>query len=290
MDQPLFIATIAVMALLMTVVGLELKPDDFKRVVRYPRASAAGIVGSVTLLPALGFGLIALADLPYELAAGFILLVACPGGGMSNVFVYMGRGNVALSITLTAIASVVALVSLPLIAGLGFEFLLSQQADIEPPIWNMALSVIGLVLVPVGLGMVLRTRMPVWTAENERLLRRLSALLLSCLIGFAGIDQWEMFEAHLTDASLWAIIWVSVAMSAGYLLGMVFKLDRGESFAIMIEYGARNVALAITIAGTAFRDPSLAVFPSAVAVAAIGPVLLALAWFRRRSTVLARRD
>ena len=290
MDQFVFFATIAVMALLMIVVGLELRTDDFKRVARYPRASTMGIVGSVTLLPALGFAMIALADLPYELAAGFILLVACPGGGMSNVFVYVGRGNVALSITLTAVASIVALVTMPLIASLGFTILLAEDAHIKPPIMDMAISVIGLVIVPVMAGMVLRTRMPVWTAENERLLRRLSAILLACLIVVAGVGQWDMFETHLGEATIWALIWVSSAMLLGYGVGMVAGLDRGESFAIMVEYGARNVALAITIAGTAFQDLSLTVFPSTVAVAALPPMLVALIWFRRRTTKLSHRD
>ena len=155
------------LAIIMFGLGLGLTVDDFRRVGRHPRAVAVALGCQLILLPAICFGIVVLLDLPPLLGIGMMLLAASPGGTSANLFSHLFRGDVALNITLTAINSVIALFTLPLVTGLAIEYY-DRGDDVSLPFSEVA-SVFAIVLVPVAIGMLVRAKSPSspagWTAR-----------------------------------------------------------------------------------------------------------------------------
>ena len=144
--------------LLMICLGMELAINDFRRVITYPKAVAVGISGQMLLMPAMAFAVAALWPGSLEFQVGLILLAACPGGPLSNSFVYVARARVDLSVSLTAINGMLALISTPLIANLGIRLFAGDDTDIELPVLKTMAQIFALAILPVIIGMTLKAR------------------------------------------------------------------------------------------------------------------------------------
>ncbi|HEV7648887.1 MAG TPA: bile acid:sodium symporter family protein [Actinophytocola sp.] len=252
------------LAIVMFGLGLSLTGEDFRRVVRYPRAALVALGCQVLLIPAICLGLVVLAGLQPELAVGMMLLAAAPGGTTANIFSHLARGDVALNITLTAINSVLAVVTLPLIVNLSIAGFLDGEDSIglQPA---KLLQVFALVLVPVGIGMVVRRLAPDWAARMDRPVKAGSIAVLLSVIGVAVFQERGNVGGYLQQVGLLTLLLATVSIAIGYVVPRAARVPRGQAIAASFEIGIHNSTLAITIAlSPALLDnPTMAV-PAAV--------------------------
>jgi BASS family bile acid:Na+ symporter len=266
---------------MMGVVGLELTIDDFRRVARSPRAILIGTAGQLILLPLMTWGLIALLD-PSPLAAGgLVLVLAAPGGGISNVFTMLAGANIALSVTLTAVASVLAVVTMPAISSFAFSHVLGEGALIEVPMAPMVGQLAALVLLPIAIGMAIRARFPDGAARLGPRLRQavLAGAVLVIVLGVGGGSSDILSE--MAGGLGLALLWSVLALALGYGVGLATGLEETDAFTLAIEFAVKNVALSALVAMAALARPELAIFTGAY-VAMGYPLAVALSLLHRR--------
>ena len=175
--------------IIMMGMGLSLVMDDFRRVFRYPKAVAVGLGIKLVVMPLVTFALLALFPLEPQLAVGFILLAACPGGATTNLITNLAKGDVALSITLTAIASVITVFTIPILVNLGLQHYIGQTMEIHLPFGKTVAQILAITVVPVMLGMLLNNRIPALAHKAEQPVKMISAIFLVLIIGAALIKE-----------------------------------------------------------------------------------------------------
>ena len=234
------------LAIIMFGLGLDLTVADFRRVARAPRAVAIALACQVVLLPLVCFGLVVLFDLPALLGIGMLLLAASPGGTTANLFSHLFRGDVALNITLTAINTVIAVVTLPLITGMAIAWY-DRQDDVAMPLVEIV-KVFALILLPVGLGMVVKGRAPRFAARMERPVRIGSAVILAVLVLGILLDQRENVGDYLADVGLVTALFCAISLVVGYVVPTAFGVSGPQAIASSMEVGVHNATLAIFVA------------------------------------------
>lgn len=243
------------LAIIMVGIGLSLTRQDFAVQARSPWATIVGLVGQLVLVPLVGVGVAMVFDLSPLLALGVVLVAASPGGATSNLITYLARGNVALSIILTAIASVAVILTLPLWFDIGAR-LIPGAADFEVsvPLGQTFGLLLGVILIPVVLGMVLRARKPALADRIERFVGAVGLVVLVALI--VGIVLGERDRiVDLVAAVGPAVIVLNVAVIVlGGLLAWACRLGRAEQIAIAVEFGIKNTTLTLLIAFTVISN------------------------------------
>ncbi len=250
------------LGVIMFGLGLGLTLDDFRRVARYPRAVLTGLGLQILILPWAAFALALAFRLPPELAVGLMLLAASPGGATANIYSYLARGDVALNITLTAINSALCLLTLPLILNLALEHFLGAGQYVPPPT-RKVVEVALIIVLPVALGMLARSRAPAFATRAEKPLRLLSIVVLALLIVAAVAQEWRTLVSHLAVVGLACLLFNLVSMGAGYLAPLALRLPRRQAVAIAMEIGIHNGTLAIFIALNVLGNAAMSV-PAAV--------------------------
>jgi BASS family bile acid:Na+ symporter len=272
----------AALAFIMFAVGVTLVPSDFGRLFREPRAVVAGLIGQLLLLPVFAWGLAVAWALPPEMAVGLVILGACPGGASSALITHLARGTAALSVTLTAITSVLALASMPVVVQLALQTFLGDASTIEFSITRLVRGVFVITTVPVAAGMLLRAWRPGLVERLQTLLGRLATTLFVLIVIATFVSQRDALLANFSSVGPAAASLNAAVMLAGVALGFAFRLDRGDAIAIAAECGLQNAALGIFIATSVLGAPSLAV-PSVVYallmnVGAFGLIFIARRW------------
>lgn len=237
----------AALAVIMLGLGLGLTGADFQRVARTPKAVAVALVAQVLVLPAIAFGLCHLLGLGPELSVGLMLLAASPGGTSANLFSHLARGDVALNVTLTAVNSVLAILTLPLILGLSLAWFVGESREVGLQ-YGKLVQVVVVVIAPVGLGMLLRRYRPGIAARADGPVRKLSVLLLAMIIGLVFVQSRATIAAHLVDVGTAALAFNLLSLGIGYWLPRLLGLGQKQSIAIGMEIGVHNSALAVTLA------------------------------------------
>ncbi len=250
------------LGVIMLGLGMGLTLDDFRRVGRYPRAVITGLALQIVLLPAAAFALARAFGLPPELAVGLMLLAASPGGATANIYSHLARGDVALNITLTAINSLLCLITLPLILNLSLEHFLGTGQYVAPPV-RKVVEVAVIIVLPVIIGMLLRARLPALCARVEKPLRLLSVVVLALLVVGAVVQERDTLVAFFAVVGLACLSFNLVSMGVGYLAPLALKLPRRQAIAIAMEIGIHNGTLAIFIALNVLGNPRISV-PAAV--------------------------
>ena len=249
------------LAIIMFGLGLGLTVDDFRRVARTPRAVAVALVLQVLVLPAIAFGLVEAFDVDPLLAVGVMLLAASPGGTTANLFSHLFRGDVALNITLTAINSVLAAVSIPLITNLAIrEFDADGELGLQV---GKVLQVIAIVLVPVAVGMVVRHRSPAFAARSDRPVRVFSIVVLVVVSLGALLGERENLVDYVRQVGVVTALFCLASLSLGYVGARLFRLDERQAIASAMEVGIHNTTVALTIALSVLDSTEVAI-PSAV--------------------------
>ncbi len=246
---------------IMFGMGLTLTIADFKRVIKIPKATAIGLVAQLILLPLFGLLIVSVFSLSPVLTVGLILLTLCPGGTTSNMISYLAKADVALSVTLTAISSMVTIITVPIFLKLSMQHFMGENEGIQ--IIKVVLPMIGIAILPVVLGMVIKAYAEPTAQKIEKLLAPFSIIFFVFIIAVAVYKDRANFFLHLQQVALPVIIINVVMMTLGFLLARSFKVNIHQSFTISLETGLQNGTLAITIANTVLNKPEMAV-PGAV--------------------------
>ena len=199
----------AALGFIMLGLGLGLTPADFRRVAKHPRAVTIALGCQLLVLPALCFGLVLALDLPPLLGIGMMLLASSPGGTTANLFSHLFHGDVALNITLTAINSVIAVVTLPLITGFAISYY-DRGDSVSMPLGEIV-KIFALILIPVGIGMLLRHHRPAFAAAMDKPVRIGSAIILAVLILGILLDQAENVVDYLARIGVAAAIFCAAS-------------------------------------------------------------------------------
>lgn len=251
------------LAIVMAGMGLSLAPADFRRVVEQPRAAAVGTLAQLLLPPAIGFAIAAFfADDPV-IAAGILLAAAAPSGTMSNVVTHLARGNLALSITLTTISTLITVVTLPAIFNLGVRTFGSGLGSFELPFLETCGTLVAIVLAPTAAGMLVRAKAPAFAGRAERAVGVFALLLMVALIVGIVVSERELLATALPQVGPAMLAFNLLAVAAGYASGRLGGLHARDTVTVAIEVGIRNSTLAILIALTLLQSPALAI-PGAV--------------------------
>lgn len=242
-----------ILIVLMFLLGTELNRKAFVNIIRNPKAVIIGMTGQIILLPAIAFTIAWLLDMPPVYFMGLVLVACCPGGSSSNVFSMLARGDVALSITLTAASSIITMFTLPLIMGLTSQFV-SQSAgiDIELPIGKLLMQNIVLLFVPLLAGWLFSHLKPQLAARVNKILGKIAfpALMALALLFFVQYTQEIIDNFRLTGIACALLITASMLCSS--LLSRSGRLNDGQRRTIVIEVGMQNAAQAIAIATSPF--------------------------------------
>ncbi len=231
-----------ILTLLMFDLGLDLTRRDFALVFRRPKAVVVGMVGQIVLLPLIAWILCKIFGITGPMMVGLMLIACCPGGSSSNVFSGIAKGDVALSVSLTALSSIITLVTLPLIMG----------AVVKLPVGNLLMQNIVLVLVPVILGMLIRAKWHDVAAKLHKVLSKLAFPLLMLLAGLFFIGNREAIIANFGQMGLLVTALLLCSMSGGWLLARLTRLSGRERKTLVIEVGMQNAAQAIALAASPF--------------------------------------
>ncbi|MGL6291242.1 MAG: bile acid:sodium symporter family protein [Silanimonas sp.] len=261
-DNPIFSLFLPLaLGIVMIGLGLHLTLADFKRVATAPKAVLVALAVQTVLLPPVAFGLAWGFGLPPELGLGLVLLAASPGGVTANLFSHLARGDVALNISLTAINSVLALVTLPVWTALGLSLLLSSEQAIPPPTRKI-IEVGVIVILPVVIGMTLRAWKPLIAEKLDKPVRLASTLILIGLIAAAVILERETLAKYAAVVGMAALLFNLVSLLAGYAAGRAARLSVPQATAIAFEIGIHNGTLAIFVALHVLSMPGAAVVPA----------------------------
>jgi BASS family bile acid:Na+ symporter len=251
------------LAIVMLGLGLGLTLADFRRVLVYPRAVLAGLAVQVLVLPLVCFGLARSFGLAPELAVGLMLLAASPGGATANLYSHLSHGDVALNITLTAVNSVISLITLPIIVSISMTAFMGADHAV-PMQFGKIVQVFLIVLIPVTAGMLVRARRPSVAQRMDRPVRALSALVLVVIVVGTLLRERANLGAFFGEVGLPCLLFNLLSMGAGFLLPRALRLDKRQSIAIAMEVGIHNSTLAITIASapTLLNSPVMAIPPA----------------------------
>jgi BASS family bile acid:Na+ symporter len=249
------------LGIIMLGLGLSLTLDDFKRVLNYPRAVVIGLFCQMILLPAVAVGVAHLFELPAALAVGLMLLAAAPGGATANLFSHLAKGDVALNITLTAVNSLLALLTLPLIVNWSLVHFMGE-GQVIPMVFDKVLQVFVIVLGPVAIGMAVRRSAPATADRLDKPVRILSALFLVLVIAAAVAAQRENMAKYFQQVGLAALTFNLVSMAVGYVIPRLFGVLTRQAISIGMEIGIHNGTLAIYIASQILKQPDMAISPA----------------------------
>jgi BASS family bile acid:Na+ symporter len=242
--------------------GLSLTLSDFRRVVTYPKAMVIGLICQMLLLPTIGY-LIAIAlSLSPTTAIGIMLLAACPGGPTSNMLTYLAKGDLALSVSLTAVSSIISILTIPFIVQFALEEFSNESMAISVDALTMIKQLLVIVIIPVGIGMFIKNKYEAFADKMEKPVKIASALIFVLVIIGVTISIKDVFMSYLSEAGLPAILLNVSTMALGFLMAVLFKLTRPQAISISIETGIQNGTLAITLATIALNNAEYSIVPA----------------------------
>ncbi len=265
-----------ILTLLMFELGLTLRPADFSLFLHRPRPVIAGMLGQLVLLPVIAWLLASALSLPPIFAIGLMLIACCPGGSSSNIFSMLAKGDVALSVSLTAISSLLTLFTIPVVMGWATaHFGTMADADIHLPIGNLIMQNIVLMLLPIVVGIVVRSKAPHAAAAIDRVLSRLAFPALMLLAGIFFLQHRQTIVSEFPSLGSAVTLLLLICMAAGWGIALLFRLTRKEQRTLLIEIGMQNAAQAIAIASSplVFNNEEMAI-PAIVYALMMNVVLL----------------
>ena len=253
-----------ILAIITLGMGLSIEAKDFRNIFLYPKSILTGLFSQILILPILGFGIAFTANIDPIFKVGIVLISASPGGATSNLVNYMLNGNVALSISITAINSVISLFTIPFIVRTALNVFLDKDELIHLPFLDTLLNIFLVVVVPAFVGVLIRHYYPRFATGLEKPLRYiLPVILLTVFMGVMLIDEPDE-AAELIDYVniLPFVLLLNISsMFAGWMAGKLSRLSRRNSFTIAVEVGLQNSTLAIFVAATLLESQMMAIVP-----------------------------
>ena len=247
------IAPIA-LAIIMLGLGLGLTVDDFLRVVKIPRDFLVGFLCQVILLPIIAFILIKIIPMPIEIALGVMVIAAAPGGVTSNILTKFANGDVALSVSLTALVSIFSILTVPLIIFTSADLLGVSEIDREISMASMSIKMFFVVTIPVIFGMIIRNFMTDFIMSKTLLIQRVSVILFMIVFISIWVEEWDRIISFITRAGLVSFILNIVMIFTGYYVAKYLTSGVAQRKCISLECGLQNGTLAVFVATQLFDD------------------------------------
>ncbi|MEQ5814008.1 bile acid:sodium symporter family protein [Marinobacter sp. NFXS11] len=266
--------------IIMIGIGMTLTIRDFRQVAVYPKGMIVGTIAQILVMPLIAFMLATLLAVPPAIAVGLVIIAACPGGTTSNLFVLLSRGNIALSIVLTVSASLITILTLPLFTNIALQHYMGTEENIVLPVWKTVGMLIGIVLFPVAIGMVVRTRKPEVARKAEGIVSIFGGVVLAVLIValvYGVRDQiWELLKQAGPATILLNLAGIGLGLAAGRMAG----LTQRESLAVAVELGVKNGTIALMVTLTLLESSAMSI-PAAVYGVLMFPIGFVLAMYGR---------
>ncbi len=247
------IAPIA-LALIMLGLGLGLTIQDFKRVLTYPKDFTVGIICQLILLPIIAYLLVLILKLPIEIALGLMIIAAAPGGVTSNVLTKFANGDVALSISLTAVVSLISIISVPFIVFMSADLIGVTTINKEISLTNIALKMALVVTVPVILGMIIRGLANNFISSNMSKVNKITGILFLVVFFAIWIEERENILSYLSQAGLAVLMLNIIMMILSFYIAKFFTSGISQQKCIALECGLQNGTLAVFVATQIFND------------------------------------
>ena len=247
------IAPIA-LALIMLALGLGLTGQDFLRVARQPKDFLVGLICQLILLPIIAFLLLKIFNLPLEIALGVMIIAAAPGGVTSNVLTKFANGDVALSISLTAIISLISIISVPFIVFKSAELLEVAEISKEISMIGISMKMFLVVTLPVLIGMTIRKFATNFVMSKSQLIERISVLLFVIVFAAIWVEEWENIMGYIKQAGLITLVLNIIMMFIGYYVAKFLASGVSQRKSISLECGLQNGTLAVFVASQLFTD------------------------------------
>lgn len=248
--------------IIMVGIGLTLTLGDFRREARQPRGTVVGSLLQLLLMPAVGFVLVWALGLSGAIAVGLIIIAACPGGTTSNLITYLARGNVALSIVMTVVASLATILTLPIFVNLALGMMQDGSETVSLPVLQTVATLVVIVLLPVAIGMVVRSLAPEFARRAERAVSLFGALVLLLLIVGIAASVWEDLGTLLLQAGPACVALNLAGIGFGLLSAKLAGLPQSDRLAIAVELGIKNSTIGLLVAISLLESPEMAVPPA----------------------------
>jgi bile acid:Na+ symporter, BASS family len=253
------------LSIIMLGMGLTLTIGDFKRIIEIPKPIITGLLTQLIVLPAVAFLLVHFWTLKPEFAVGIILLAACPGGATSNLFAYLAKCDAALSISLTAISSLITIFTIPFIVNLGLKLHMGTSNEIALPVIETMLKIMIITVIPVVIGMYLKKVKPILAIKAERPVKIASGVIITVFIFGAIFKDRENVIPYFLQTGGPAFTLNMLTLFLGFWIGRLARLSFRQSATISIEGGIQNGTLAIAIASsTTLLNNSEIAIPAAI--------------------------
>ena len=266
MDNPSTIILEIALAIIMFGMGLGLVKDDFKRILTSPKAILIGLANQLILLPIIGFALVSIFPLQPEIAIGIMILAACPGGPTSNLISHLAKGDTALSVSLTAISSLITIFTIPFIVNFALENFLDAGQMIQLNPLEVIKKIMAITIIPVAIGMIIRNKNIAFANKMSKPVKIASAVILALVIIGIILKEKANFVSYFEQAGLVSLCLNLVTMIVGYLTAKTFHLRKEQAISISIESGIQNGTLAIFIAVTLLNNSAYAIAPAVYSV------------------------
>jgi len=243
------------LAIIMFGMGLTLMVSDFGRLFAYPKEVLVGLFNQLVFLPLIGFLIILLFDLNSSMAIGIMILSLCPGGPTSNLITQVARGNIGLSVTLTALASLITVFTIPIILSEAITYFTGEtDVVIELPIVQTMLQILLITVIPVSIGMIIRKKNEAFALRMERPMRIASTVLFIIIFLLVMIANKDLIVEAMKEVGLATLLLNLSTMALGYITAKVFGIKGKSQISITIESGIQNGTLAFVIATTILNN------------------------------------
>ena len=272
------------LAFIMFALGLGLTFDDFARVARQPRDFVIGAILQIVLLPVVAFALVSVWSLSPELALGVMIIAAAPGGVTSNILTAFARGDVALSISLTAVISLLSVVTIPLVVVFSYTQLIGGEAG-DVSVTATAVSVFVIVTVPVLIGLAVRRFAEGFAIRFNPIARQVSAVLFVIVLAGAIFQERANIVTYFAEAGLITLVLNLVMMGLAYFVARMFASGARQRITISIECGLQNGTLAIAVATLLFGGGQAVVPAATYSLIMFGTALVFIVFLRRTSSL-----
>lgn len=255
------------LAIIMLGMGMTLVPSDFSRIVKNPKAILIGLTNQLIFLPIVGFFLAITFNLNPIMAVGLMILATCPGGPTSNLITQVCRGNIALSVTLTAIASILSVFIIPFILSYALDYFGSEtDVVIKLPILDTILQITVITIIPISIGMIINKFKSNFAKKMEKPMRIASTIIFILVFLAVLAANFNIIGKAMKEVGIVTLLLNLVTMGLGFLTAKLFKLNLKNAISITVESGIQNGTLAFVIATSILKNVEMGVPTGAYAI------------------------
>jgi BASS family bile acid:Na+ symporter len=255
------------LAIIMLGMGMTLIPSDFTRIIKFPKAILIGLTNQFIFLPIIGFSLAIAFNLSPEMAVGLIILATCPSNPTSNLITQICKGDIALSVTLTAIASMISIFTIPFILSYALEYFGSgTKVTIKLPIIDTIIQIMGITVLPISIGMLIRKFKTNFATRMEKPMRMASTIIFVLVFIAVLAANLNIISQAMKEVGLVTLLLNIITLGLGYLTARLFKLNLKSAISITVESGIQNGALAFVIATSILNNIEMGIPTAAYAI------------------------